>query len=41
VFESILVVTFQNAFYLEIYQNNIFLKLFLILAYKNDQKIKK
>jgi hypothetical protein len=41
VFESLVVVAFQNAFYLEMHQNNIFFifkKLFLTSAHQNYLK---
>jgi len=41
---SVVTITFQNVFYLEMYQNNIFfifLKLFLISAHQNDLKTPK
>jgi hypothetical protein len=39
---SVVVVAFQNAFYSEMYQNNIFFKkLFLISAHQNNLKTPK
>jgi hypothetical protein len=40
-FESVVVVTFQSAFYLEMHQNNFFKKLFLISAHQIDLKTQK
>ena len=43
-FESVVAVIFQNIFYSEMYQNNIFfifLKLFLTSVHQNDLKILK
>jgi len=40
-FESVVVVAFQNTFHVKIHQNNIFFifkKLFLRLVYQNDSK---
>jgi hypothetical protein len=37
-FERVVAVAFQNVFHSKINQNNIFLKLFLILAYQNNLK---
>jgi hypothetical protein len=42
--ESVVAVTFQSVFYLEMHQNNIFFifkKLFLISAHQNDMKTQK
>jgi hypothetical protein len=44
VFESVVVIVFQRAFYSEMYQNNIFLiffKIFLTSTHQNDLKIPK
>jgi len=40
-FGCVVAVAFQSAFRLEIYQNNIFFKIFLILSHQNDLKISK
>jgi len=40
-FESVVVVAFQSVFYLEMYQNNFFKKLFFISAHQIDLKTHK
>jgi hypothetical protein len=38
VFESVVGVAFQSVFHPEMYENNVFFNLFLILAHQNDLK---